>query len=49
VLESSPRGGAPQSGRAVAFGPGLTVETMNFLRLPTTAPAQARPLAALAG
>jgi predicted naringenin-chalcone synthase len=49
LLEASPRGGPPQTGRAVAFGPGLTVETVNFLRLPTSAPAQARPLAVLAG
>ena len=49
LLEAAPRGGPPRAGRAVAFGPGLTVETINFLRLPAPATAPARPLAALAG
>lgn len=49
LLEAAPPGGPPQAGRAVAFGPGLTVETVDFLRLPAPAAAPARALAAMAG
>jgi predicted naringenin-chalcone synthase len=49
LLEASPRSGVPEPGRAVAFGPGLTVETMDFVRLPVSTPIRPRALAALPG
>lgn len=49
VLHATPRSGLPRAGRAVAFGPGLTVETMNFSLLPAPAAGRPRALAALAG
>jgi len=53
LMEAGAAGGAgePRPGRAVAFGPGLTVETMEFTLLPSCPRAVARPrsLAALAG
>jgi alpha-pyrone synthase len=51
LLEAAPRTGEPRAGRAIAFGPGLTVESMEFTRLPASPTAAARPriLAALAG
>lgn len=49
LLAAAPHSGPPRPGRAVAFGPGLTVETMAFSLLPTRSPKPALPaLAALA-
>jgi predicted naringenin-chalcone synthase len=40
LLRTTPHAAEPQPGRAIAFGPGLTVETMDFTRMP--APRQTR-------
>jgi predicted naringenin-chalcone synthase len=43
LLADAPRGRLPRAGRAVAFGPGLTVETMEFSLLPVADAAPERP------
>ena len=50
LLNDAPRSGPPLPGHAVAFGPGLTVEAMEFELLPAAPSVPVRPaLAALAG
>lgn len=49
LMQESPRSGPPRPGHAVAFGPGLTVEAMEFSLLPAAPLVTGRPsLAALA-
>lgn len=48
LLADAPRTGGPRTGRAVAFGPGLTVETLNFSLLPVSSPAPPRTQALVA-